>query len=130
MQKQEREEPSVVFAANTLVEPNAMMIKFLNAAVAYCAVFRPGRLVDLASRTLILLFEHHFIVFVQLGGLPRLYLVLYPSRIHRAGLVETVVAGEHDRTCYPAMIASQVGTWAVLDIRSCYVDIVASHGDE
>jgi hypothetical protein len=65
MTEDEEYEPPVVVEAYTIVDPNAMMIKLLDANITHPAVLGPCRLLELARLALILLHVHNIIVVIS-----------------------------------------------------------------
>jgi hypothetical protein len=63
----EHQEIAVVVEAHTVVYPNAVVIKLLNAHIAHATVLRPGRLRELASLTLVILQIYQIIIGVSLA---------------------------------------------------------------
>ena len=65
MQENEAQEPLIIPPSNTIIEPNAMMIKFLTAHIADCAVLGAGWLVNFACWAYIVLLKHDLVVRVH-----------------------------------------------------------------
>jgi hypothetical protein len=61
----EEDEPPVVVEAYTIIDPNAMVVKLLDAHIAHPAVLGPCRLLEFACLALILLHVHNIIVVIS-----------------------------------------------------------------
>jgi len=87
----EKQEPLVVFGTNTLINPDAVVVKLLDAMVADSAVFGSRRLVYLACFALVLFGVHYIIEDVLLHHLFSLLLVLDNSWVNCTRHVEAKV---------------------------------------
>jgi hypothetical protein len=65
MTEDEEYEPPVVVEAYTIIYPNAVMIKLLDAHIAHPAVLGPCRFVEFACLALILLHVHYIIIVIS-----------------------------------------------------------------
>jgi hypothetical protein len=61
MAEDEEDEPPVVVEAYTIIDPNAVMIKLLDAHITHPAVLGPCRLLEFTCLALILLHVHNII---------------------------------------------------------------------
>jgi hypothetical protein len=65
MTEDEHNEPSIIVESHAVVDPDAMMIKLLNADITHTAMFRPCWLNYFAGFTVVLLLIHYIIISVS-----------------------------------------------------------------
>jgi hypothetical protein len=73
MKEEEKQKPPIVLDADTLVDPDAMMIELLYAVVADATMLRSCRLIDLACFALYSLCIHHTVIWVNCFYILRLF---------------------------------------------------------
>ena len=61
----EEDEPPVVVEAYAIIDPNAVVVKLLDAHITHPAVLGPCRLLEFACLALILLHVHNIIVVIS-----------------------------------------------------------------
>jgi hypothetical protein len=65
MTENEQDKPSVVVETHTVIDPNAMVIKFFITNIAHTAVFRACWLSELACLAFIILEIHNMIIIIS-----------------------------------------------------------------
>ena len=65
MTEDEEDEPPVVVEAYAIIDPNAVVVKLLDAHITHPAVLGPCRLLKFACLALILLHVHNIIVVIS-----------------------------------------------------------------
>jgi len=113
MAEDEEDKPSVVVKAYTVVDPNAMVVKLLDAYIAHPAVLGPCRLLELARFALILLHVHNIIEVISFKS-PLMSRLAYNTGITRARYEEGVVTKEHEDGAHCFMIFAHIGTGDIL----------------
>lgn len=110
VKKQERDEPLLVVDADTLIYPDAMMVKLFNAVITNPTMLRPRRFFNVTcgaditlkvENMVILIFRAYFLS-VLLGN---------NARTHCTSFIVTIIAGEHENTSSNSMIFTEVWPW-------------------
>jgi len=100
MQKQERQKPFIIPTANTLIQPNAVMIKLFNTDITRFTMLWPSWFFNFACFAFRFFFEHDLIIWIPFLCNFGLSFVIYYTWINHTSLVKTVIANEHEEwTC-------------------------------
>jgi hypothetical protein len=92
-----------------LVDPDTMMIEFLDTHITHTTMFAAGRFFKFTSATLHFRLVHHHIILESFLRLP-FGLICDIAGVDLASLIVTVVTGEHQyRTCV-SMVVGNVRT--------------------
>jgi len=117
MHKKEKNEVLVVMKADTVVDPDAVMVKFFAAHVAQRAMLAASRLWDLASITPTFLIKHYVVVVVAFDGtLSNYFIAIFAQEtgISPASQVIRIVAGSHEGPRDVLVVASEISVRDVL----------------
>lgn len=121
MTEDEEDEPSVVVEANTIIDPNAVVVKLLDAHITHPAVLGPSRLLEFACLALILLHVHNIIEVISFEC-PLMSRFANNPGITRARYEEGVVTEEHEDGAHCFVIFVYIGPWYVLPETDHYIN--------
>ena len=126
VEEDEAQKPLIILPTNTLIQPNAMVIKFLDAPITNGTVLRAGWLFNFASWANILLLKHDLVVYIHALRDACLGAILDDSRVNGAGFVKAIIAYKHENGAGVSVIAGEVRAWTVINKHSLHVNIIAA----
>jgi hypothetical protein len=116
--QQEGDEVLVIVQTHTIVDPDAVVVEFLNANIAHHAVLRASRFFELASLARGVRSKQNVIIFKFDEGLVRFFRAGQLSRANPTRHEVRVVADHDEEGAWPLMPPWDVRTWHFWEAHS------------